>query len=83
MHMMSAEMILGATLVPLGGAFMAFVAPVWLWLHYRRGGGNHAENQRLEAAVTGLAATAQRLEQRVVTLERALLDTEQTHGSKV
>ena len=56
-------------LVPLGGAFMLFVAPMWLWLHYRRGGIGKAERQRLEA--------------RVATLERALLDAEPHFGAKI
>lgn len=72
-----------AVAVPLGGAFMLFVAPVWLFLHYRRGRANGPELQRLEAAMTSMAANAQRLESRVATLERALLDTEQTYGSRV
>lgn len=69
----------GGILIPLGGAFLLFVAPVWLRLHYRRGGNNGTEMKRLEAQVASLAATAQRLEGRVITLERALLDAEQTH----
>jgi phage shock protein B len=59
--------------------FVLFVAPLWLWLHYR-------EKQRLRDVAAGLAAgpsagsaeltrTAERLEQRVAALE-ALLDAE-------
>ena len=81
--MMNAGTSLVAMLVPLGGAFMLFVAPVWLWLHYRRGGMSRAEQQRLEAGMASLTATAQRLESRVATLERALLDAEQQFGTKV
>lgn len=86
MHGMVANgplMALITALVPLGGAFMLFVAPVWLWLHYRRGGIGKAERQRLEAGMAGLAATAQRLEARVATLERALLDAEPHFGAKI
>ncbi|MGC9269999.1 envelope stress response membrane protein PspB [Acidiphilium sp.] len=72
-----------AVAVPLGSAFMLFVAPLWLWLHYRRGGANRAEIQRLEAGLTTLAATAQRLEQRVATLERALLDADRSYTATV
>lgn len=60
--------------------FVLFVAPLWLWLHYR-------EKQRLRdiaagmagatpaAGATELSRTAERLEQRVSALE-ALLDAE-------
>jgi phage shock protein B len=56
--------------------FVLFVAPIWLWLHYR-------EKQRQREALAGLvpggspelARTAQRLEDRVAALE-ALLDAE-------
>jgi phage shock protein B len=59
--------------------FVLFVAPLWLWLHYR-------EKQRLRELAAGvsagptagaseLARTAERLEQRVAALE-ALLDAE-------
>ena len=60
--------------------FVLFVAPLWLWLHYR-------EKQRLREAAAGpragepvagnpeLTRTAERLEQRVAALE-ALLDAE-------
>jgi phage shock protein B len=71
------------TLVPLGLGFMLFVAPVWLWLHYRRGGGTQAELQRLEAAISALSNNAQRLEQRVISLETALLDAEHAYRSRV
>jgi phage shock protein B len=58
--------------------FVLFVAPLWLWLHYR-------ERQRLRDAAAGvsppaaaageLTRIAERLEQRVAALE-ALLDAE-------
>ncbi|GBR73629.1 MAG: envelope stress response membrane protein PspB [Acidiphilium sp.] len=72
-----------AVAVPLGGAFMLFVAPVWLWLHYRRDRGRGPDQQRLEAGMANLAANAQRLEARVATLERALLDAEHTDFTRV
>lgn len=57
--------------------FTLFVAPIWLWLHYRE-----KQRQRDAAgvgrAVAGsgeLARTAERLEERVTALE-ALLDAE-------
>lgn len=57
--------------------FTLFVAPVWLWLHYRE-----KQHQR-EAARSGVAAAgtgelvrqAERMEQRIAALE-ALLDAE-------
>lgn len=57
--------------------FTLFVAPIWLWLHYRE------KQRQREAASQGqvatgsgeLADTASRLEQRVAALE-ALLDAE-------
>lgn len=69
----------GAALVPLGASFMVFVAPVWLFLHYRRGGMSKAERERLETGMASLSTAAQRLEQRVATLERALLEHEQVY----
>lgn len=80
---MPTDTALVAALVPLGCAFMLFVAPVWLWLHYRRGGGNQAALQRLEAAISALAGNAQRLEQRVISLETALLDAEPAYRTRV
>jgi len=56
--------------------FVLFVAPIWLWLHYRE---KHRQREALAGLTpTGspeLARTAQRLEDRVAALE-ALLDAE-------
>ena len=54
---------------------MLTVAPVWLWLHYRRGGGSKlAEADR--QAIASLARTAERLEARLAAVERAVVDAE-------
>lgn len=57
--------------------FTLFVAPIWLWLHYReKQRQREASNQGQVAAGSGeLVDTASRLEQRVAALE-ALLDAE-------
>jgi phage shock protein B len=66
--------IVGA-LVPLGLMFLLVVAPVWLWLHYRGGGGlKLAEADR--QAIASLARTAERLEARLAAVERAVVDAE-------
>jgi len=57
--------------------FTLFVAPIWLWLHYReKQRQREAANQGQVATGSGeLVDTAARLEQRVTALE-ALLDAE-------
>jgi phage shock protein B len=71
---MSGGDTLVAVLVPLGVMFLIVVAPVWLWLHYRRGGARFSEADR--QAIATLARTAERLEARLTTVERAVLDAE-------
>ena len=63
--------------------FMVFVAPIWLWLHYREkqrerdiaAGKNLAQGAPSAEPPSNMAEVAARLEQRIEALE-ALLDTE-------
>lgn len=57
--------------------FVLFVLPIWLWLHYssnqRQGGGQLSAQERQE--LSRLAEEAQRMRQRIRTLED-ILDNE-------
>ncbi len=61
-------------IVPLGMMFLLVVAPVWLWLHYRHRGASFSDADR--QAIASLARTAERLEARLTTVERAVVDAE-------
>ena len=69
-----------AILVPLGAIFMLVVAPVWLWLHYRHGGGARFSDADRQA-IASLARTAERLEARLTAVERAVVDAEISSSS--
>ena len=56
--------------------FLLFIAPIWLFLHYRsRSKINAGLNEEERESLRGLARTAERMQERVRTLE-AILDAE-------
>lgn len=55
--------------------FMLFVAPIWLWLHYSNRTPRNALTQREQQRLAQLTEEAQRMRERIQSLEQ-ILDAE-------
>ncbi|MGX5914254.1 envelope stress response membrane protein PspB [Aliidiomarina sp. Khilg15.8] len=72
------EGLLGILIAPII-IFMIFVAPIWVILHYRsKSKMNSGLNENEASSLQALARQAERMQERVKTLE-AILDAE--HGN--